>query len=104
MKITMDTTFQEIRNGIQSGEFKENVEYMKDKLKSNKHGKKPAFQFLMSLILGSTSFANDRNGLLHRYNKWFYSTDSTKNGDSTLRQNTLVNFLGNKTKKCKQQA
>ena len=98
MKITMDTTCQEIRDGIQSGKFKENVEYMKDKLKSNKHGKKPAFQFLMSLILGSTSFANDRNGLLHRYNKWFYSTDSTKNGDSTLRQNTLVKFLGNKTK------
>lgn len=98
MKITMETTFREIRDGIQSGEFKENVEYMKDKLKNNKYGKKPAFQFLMSLILGSTSFANDRKGLLHRYNKWFYSTDSKKNEDSTLRQNTLVSFLGNKTK------
>lgn len=99
MKITMDTTFQEIRDGIQSGEFKENVEYMKDKLKSNKHGKKPAFQFLMSLILGSTSFDGDSNGLVHKYNEWFYSTDSTKTNDGTLLQNTLKKFLGKDSNK-----
>lgn len=94
MKITMDTTFQEIRNGIQSGEFKENVEYMKDKLKSNKHGKKPAFQFLMSLILGSTSFDGDSNGLVRKYNEWFYSSKSSQKNNSTLLQNVMCGFLG----------
>lgn len=91
MKITMDTTFQEIRDGIQSGEFKENVEYMKDKLKSNKYGIKPAFQFLMSLILGSTSFEGDSNGLVRKYNEWFYAS---KNRYGPLVQNIMCGFLG----------
>lgn len=94
MKITMDTTFQEIRDGVSNEQFKQNVEYMRNILKNNKNGIKPAFQFLMSLILGSTSFDGDSNGLVRKYNEWFYSSKSSQKNNSTLLQNVMCGFLG----------
>ncbi len=94
MEITMNTTFQEIRDGVSNEQFKQNVEYMRNILKNNKNGIKPAFQFLMSLILGSTSFDGDSNGLVRKYNEWFYSSKSSQKNNSTLLQNVMCGFLG----------
>lgn len=97
MKITMDTTFQEIRDAINStdiddienNEFKPYVDKMYGYIKKEKIVDIGAFHFLIVLITGEITFGKAET-LLRKYNTMFYGSDKTTgNQPGTLKANVL---------------